>query len=81
MQIVVECHGVAARLAGGLEHALRVAPGAAVGDALTELAIRWPALAPILPDCACAIGDTVVPRNRRLAPGERLALLPPVSGG
>jgi molybdopterin converting factor small subunit len=81
MEIFVECYGVTARLAGGCAHSLTVSPGAVIDDALAALASRWPDLARVLPGCACAIGDAVVPRSRALTPGARLALLPPVSGG
>lgn len=81
MDVIVECYGVAARLAGGTGHVLDVAPGARIADLLEALAARWPGLHSVLPGCACAVGDTVVPRTRRLAAGERVALLPPVSGG
>lgn len=81
MEIFVDCYGMTARLAGGPAHALTLPAGAAVAAALELLGARWPELARVLPDCACAVGDAVVPRTRRLAAGERLALLPPVSGG
>jgi molybdopterin converting factor small subunit len=81
MDIVIDCYGVTGRLAGGAQHTLTLRPGAVIEDALAALASRWPDLARVLPGCACAIGDTVVPRSRALAPGARLALLPPVSGG
>jgi molybdopterin converting factor small subunit len=81
VDITIECCGVTARLAGGAEHVLRVPPQARVADVLALLAVRWPELGRVLPACACAVGDTVVPRTRPLAAGERLALLPPVSGG
>lgn len=81
MEVVIDCYGVTARLAGGAAHALRLAPGARIKDALELLAARSADLARLLPNCACAIGDAVVPRTRVLDPGERVALLPPVSGG
>lgn len=81
MDITIECHGLAARLAGGAAHALSVDAGARVGDALALLALRSSELARLLPSCACAIGDAIVPRTHRLAAGARVALLPPVSGG
>lgn len=81
MEIFVDCYGVTERLAGGPQHSLSLQPGAAIGDALALLAARWPELAKVLPACACAVGDSIAPQSRRLAPGERLALLPPVSGG
>jgi len=81
IEVIVECYGVTARLAGGPAHVMRVAAGARIADLLDALAARWPALGEVLPGCACAVGDRVVPRARTLGPGERLALLPPVSGG
>lgn len=81
MNIIVDCYGVTERLAGGPEHLIPLQPGARIADLLEALARRSPDLARVLPACACAVGDTVVPRTRKLAPGERLALLPPVSGG
>lgn len=81
MEILVDCHGVTGRLAGGPTLALRVAQGARIADALELLAMRSIDLARLLPACACAIGDVVVPRSHVLGPGERIALLPPVSGG
>jgi molybdopterin converting factor small subunit len=81
MDIIVECYGVTARLAGGVQHLFPIAPGARVQDLLDALALRWPELGAVLPGCACAVGDTVVSRARPLGAGERVALLPPVSGG
>ena len=81
MEIMIDCYGVTARLTGGAELMLGLPPGARVGDALDALATRWPDLAKVLPGCACAVGDAVVSRDRALRADERLALLPPVSGG
>ena len=81
MEVIVDCYGVTERLAGGAEHTVRVAPGARVKDALEILAARSIDLARVLPACACAVGDAVVPRTHALTAGERVALLPPVSGG
>ena len=81
IEVVVDCYGVTGRLAGGPEHVIRLAAGARIHDLLDALAARWPDLRPVLPGCACAVGDSVVPRTRALRSGERLALLPPVSGG
>ena len=81
MEIFIDCYGVTERLAGGPEHRLQLTPGAVIADALALLAGRGPDLARVLPSCACAVGDAIVPRSRPLTAGERLALLPPVSGG
>lgn len=81
MDVLIDCYGVTERLAGGPAHALRLPAGASIADALAALAARSVDLARVLPGCACAIGDAIVPRTRALAGGERIALLPPVSGG
>ena len=81
MDITVDFYGVTERLAGGPEHVFTLTPGAHIGDLLHLLAQRWPELERVLPGCACAVGDAVVPRTQPLQPGQRLALLPPVSGG
>jgi molybdopterin converting factor small subunit len=81
VDVIVDCYGVTERIAGGPEHVIRLAPGARIQELLETLAQRWPELGAVLPACACAVGDAVVPRTHALAAGERLALLPPVSGG
>jgi sulfur-carrier protein len=80
-RVSIELHGVLTRLAGGFTLTLELASGSTVGAALAALATRRPELAGMLPNCACAIDDAIVPRSRALTPGARLALLPPVSGG
>jgi molybdopterin converting factor small subunit len=81
MKVRIDCYGVTERLSGLAEHCLELLPGARVADALAALTRGRPELGALLPQCACAVGDAVVPRTRPLADGERLALLPPVSGG
>lgn len=82
MPIVFEFFGVLERLAGAatLELELPV-QSATVEDALVALARRLPDMAPHLPRAACAVNDRLVLRGEALAPGWRLALLPPVAGG
>jgi molybdopterin converting factor small subunit len=80
-RLSIDLFGVLVRLAGERSVALSVAPGVTIAEALALLASQRPELATLLPNCACAIGDTVVPRTRALTPGARVALLPPVSGG
>lgn len=52
-----------------------------VAAVLGELAQQVPGVAPHLKRTACAVGDELVGRERRLHDGETVALLPPVSGG
>jgi molybdopterin converting factor small subunit len=74
-------YGPAAALAGQRTLALEVAAGATVGVLLEALAMQRPALAPLLPRCATALNGSLVPPGSLLADGDRLDLLPPVSGG
>ncbi len=74
-------YGPAAALAGERTLALEVAAGATVGVLLEALTMQHPALAPLLPRCATALNGSLVPPGSLLANGDRLDLLPPVSGG
>ena len=74
-------YGPAAALAGQRTLALQVAAGATVEVLLEALAMQRPALAPLLPRCATALNGSLVPAGSLLVDGDRLDLLPPVSGG
>lgn len=52
-----------------------------VSEILAELVQHFPLTAPMLERCACAIGDTIVPRSHVLQTDSTLVLLPPVAGG
>ena len=52
-----------------------------MNDALQRLVERYPELAVRRETLAVAIGDEIVPPSRKLIDGERIALIPPVSGG
>lgn len=81
MRITIECHGVFGGLCGP-ECAVEVADErATVADALAALEAEVPEVAGHLPRTACALGDELVTRDTELGDGDRLALIPPVSGG
>lgn len=81
MRVTIECHGVFRSLCGA-EYTVEIDNGnATVGDALTALADAVPETADHLPRTACAAGDTLVDRDTMVEDGDRLALIPPVSGG
>jgi molybdopterin converting factor small subunit len=60
---------------------LELPSDATVGDLHHRLATSTPALAPALASALAVIGGEHVDRDRRLAPGQEVALLTPVAGG
>lgn len=81
MRIEITGHGKLKRLLGDTPCAFELPLESTVIDALNRLAERLPDLAVQLPQTACALGDSLVPRDRILQDGDVLALIPPVSGG
>lgn len=81
MQISIEFHGVLRRLAGTDQTSLHVSDAALVSEALADLEKKLPNLSEMLEATACAVGDELVHRNSSLSDGDRLVLIPPVSGG
>ncbi len=81
MRITVECYGASQRWCGAELVNLDLGHAVTVGDALLRLAERYPELAARRETLAVAIGDEIVPPGRALLDGERIALIPPVSGG
>jgi molybdopterin converting factor subunit 1 len=71
-----------ARDAAGLPaETVDVAEGCTVGDLLPLLARRHPRLSAGLRSLRFAVGERFAEPGRALSPGDRVALLPPVSGG
>jgi molybdopterin synthase catalytic subunit len=60
---------------------LELADGATVSDVGQSLAQQYPRVTPLLPTLVYAVDDDYVPMEHRLADGDRVALIPPVSGG
>lgn len=81
MRIDVEFHGVLRRLAGMDQTVLDVADAAAVSEVIAALENQLPNLGEVLEVTACAVGEELVHRNASLSDGDRLVLIPPVSGG
>lgn len=61
--------------------ALELAAGATVGDAVTALAAREPAIAQLRGKFRCAVNQDFTDEAHVLADGDELALIPPVAGG
>ncbi len=81
MRITVECYGASQRWCGAELVNLDLGDAVTVRDAVQRLAERYPELAARRETLAVAIGDEIVLPTRALLDGERIALIPPVSGG
>jgi molybdopterin converting factor small subunit len=81
MRITVECYGASQRWCGAETVDLDLAQPVTVADVLRHLGQRYPELAGRRDTLAVAIGDDIVAPGRVLAEAERVALIPPVSGG
>jgi molybdopterin converting factor subunit 1 len=66
---------------GRCELPIELPAGATVEDALRRLASEHAAIDAMRGRLAAAVNDAYAPASRRLAEGDRLALIPPVSGG
>jgi len=81
MKTHVEFHGVLRRLAGADSIQIELPETATAADALKKVSNLSAELARRLENCACAVGDELVPRSQPLSEGATLVLIPPVSGG
>lgn len=81
MRVTIECYGASQRWCGAELISLDLIGAATVADAMDLLAERFPEFAQRRDSVAVAIGDDIVAPARALSEGQRLALIPPVSGG
>lgn len=81
MEITVQCFGQTRDYLGGKVIDVTLDDVATVDDLLALLSARNDDLAALLPHCAVAIGEDMVPRTHALRAGDDVALLPPVNGG
>jgi len=58
-----------------------VPSGATVADLRGRLGRLWPDATGLLQKSAVAVNEEYAPDDRELAPGDDVALIPPVSGG
>lgn len=68
-------------LAGTAVVQLDLSDGATVGDVRKQLALRFPALGPLLQRSALAVNNEFADDSQAVVAGAEIALLPPVSGG
>lgn len=81
MRVDVQCFARLRELTGGGQFACVVPDGATVGDVWTDAVARHPALGPFANAVSCAVNDEFARRATRVQDGDRVAFLPPVSGG
>lgn len=81
VEIVVRLFAVARQRAGRPEVTVPVVEPATVGGLRHALALAVPELAPILPSLRIAVANEYADDDRALAPGDEVAVIPPVSGG
>ncbi|MEB3766699.1 MoaD/ThiS family protein [Acinetobacter sp. MD2] len=80
IQIQIEAYGaVSAQLPEYLS--VRCLVKAQVGDVLEQLVQQHPQAQHLIEQCACAIGEDIVPRSFVLSQDVTLVLLSPVAGG
>ena len=81
MKSTVRMFAVLRERAGREEVPLELPEGADVGGAVEQVAQRLPAIRELLPRVAYAVNRQYVKPDAKLADGDELALIPPVSGG
>jgi molybdopterin synthase catalytic subunit/molybdopterin synthase sulfur carrier subunit len=81
MTLHVQLFARAKDLAGAEALAVELPDGATVAGLRRRLAEVCPALAPLLPRCAVAVGGEFADDALRLTEAAEVAVLPPVSGG
>ena len=81
MQIRILLFGVLKDLVGRSTDIVDLPEGTRVKDVLSHYARQAPRIEAMLPSLACSVNEEYASVDRRLAAGDEVALLPPVSGG
>jgi molybdopterin synthase catalytic subunit len=81
MQVRVRLFATLRQMAGWSEREIEVPEGSTVGDLMARLEETYPALALKGRTLYAAVNQEYTRGERQLAPGDEIALLPPVSGG
>lgn len=81
MKVTVQLFAVLRELVGQRQLELDLADGATIDDLRARLCADYPKVAPFLSAMVAAINEDYVPDSRTLRDGDRVALIPPVSGG
>jgi molybdopterin converting factor subunit 1 len=81
MRVTVRLFGRLHDLAGAVQLVREVSAGATVGDVWQELASEFPPMAAYGRSISAAVNADFSRMTTRLADGDEVAFLPPVSGG
>ena len=60
---------------------LELPEGATIGELRDRLGEEYPIVQPFLSTLVCAVDEEYVPSDHVLSDGDKVALIPPVSGG
>ena len=80
-RVVVRLFGPAREAVGAETVALELPPGATAADAVAAAGAAHPSLTALLPRSRVAVNLRYVDGRTPLAPGDEIAILPPVGGG
>ena len=81
MKVTVMLFAAARELAGTDTLELDVPPGATIAVLRGEMSRQVPRLAPLVAGSLFALGSDYANDSAAIAPGDEIALIPPVSGG
>lgn len=81
ISITAECFGELQSLMGADTVAIRLEPPHTPAQLISTAVRQHPGAADLLSRTACARADTLLSADTPLADGDRIALIPPVSGG
>jgi molybdopterin converting factor subunit 1 len=81
MRVKVKLFAAHRQLLGRREVELEVAPGATIGEVWKELQAQQPRLAHLSGTLLAALNHEYAPLDSRVAEGDEVAFIPPVSGG
>jgi molybdopterin synthase catalytic subunit len=68
-------------MVGKRDLVMELPDGATIGQLRDRLGEEYPIVQALLPTLVCAVDEEYVPAEHVLAEGDRVALIPPVSGG
>ena len=81
MRVKVKLFAAHRQLLGRREVELDVAEGATIGEVWQELRAQQPRLAHLSSTLVAALNHEYAPLDSRVAEGDEVAFIPPVSGG